>query len=220
MIFPSGHNIGIPLLIRVCGVCHYKRNIYIMANGIITGSVSSICHRPQAFSGSRRHLKDAEDAGWRKPIDHGSVDSTISFEMHLEVGEDENLWYWMVLGDRLDAVRGLDALVREQRPGYLLEETKRYWWNWVNRYDWNFGDLPEKVFNLFKQSLLIIRTQCDNNGAIIAATDSDVLATARDHYSYIWPRDGALVAVARTGGSLKFRCVFSVVLSDAYRRRL
>lgn len=49
---------------------------------------------------------------------------------------------------------------------------------------------------LFKLSLLIIRTQCDNRGAILAATDSDVLATARDHYSYIWPRDAALVAMA------------------------
>lgn len=196
----SGNNIGDTAFFDPVsrGVCHYKRNIYIMANGITQGKgVFQYATGRKRFRGAEGTWKDAED-GWLEgnPIDHGSVDSTISFEMHLEAGEEENLWYWMVLGDRLDAVRGLDALVREQRPGYLLEETKRYWRNWVNRYDWNFGDLPEKVFNLFKQSLLIIRTQCDNNGAIIAASDSDVLATARDHYSYIWPRDGALVAVA------------------------
>ncbi len=196
----SGNNIGDTAFFDPVsrGVCHYKRNIYILANGIAQGKgVFQYATGRKRFRGAEGTWKDAED-GWLEgnPIDHGSVDSTISFEMHLEAGEEENLWYWMVLGDRLEAVRRLDHLVREQGPGNLLEETKRYWRNWVNRYDWNFGDLPEKVFNLFKQSLLIIRTQCANNGAIIAATDSDVLATARDHYSYIWPRDGALVAVA------------------------
>jgi GH15 family glucan-1,4-alpha-glucosidase len=43
-------------------------------------------------------------------------------------------------------------------------------------------------------SLLAIRTQTDNRGAIIAANDSDIGSSVRDTYSYLWPRDGALVA--------------------------
>jgi GH15 family glucan-1,4-alpha-glucosidase len=39
-----------------------------------------------------------------------------------------------------------------------------------------------------------MRTQIDQDGAIIAATDGDVWAFARDSYAYMWPRDGALVA--------------------------
>src|SRR5438270_223149 len=46
----------------------------------------------------------------------------------------------------------------------------------------------------YKRSTLVIRTQVDNRGAIIAANDSDVLRFNRDTYSYLWPRDGALVA--------------------------
>jgi GH15 family glucan-1,4-alpha-glucosidase len=46
------------------------------------------------------------------------------------------------------------------------------------------------------RSQLILRTQLDNRGAVIAATDSDVAHYAGDHYAYCWPRDGALVAHA------------------------
>lgn len=196
----GGNNIGDTALFDPIsqGICHYKRNIYVLANGTTQGKgIFQYATGRKRFRGAEGTWRDAED-GWLggNPIDHGSVDSTISFEMHLEAKEEENLWYWMALGDRINAVRELDNLVRDQGPGYLLQETREYWRNWVNRHDWIFGDLPEKVASLFKQSLLIIRTQCDNNGAILAATDSDILATARDHYSYIWPRDAAHVAAS------------------------
>ncbi|MEW6325793.1 MAG: glycoside hydrolase family 15 protein, partial [Nitrospirota bacterium] len=40
------------------------------------------------------------------------------------------------------------------------------------------------------------RTQIDNGGAILAANDGDSSMFNRDTYSYMWPRDGALVAHA------------------------
>lgn len=180
------------------GVCHYKRSIYLLANGLAQGKgIFQYATGRKRFRGAEGTWRDAED-GWLEgnPIDHGSVDSTISFEIRLEARENENLWYWITLGDQITAVRELNNLVRDRGPECLILETKDYWRNWVNRNNWNFGDLPEKVRTLFKQSLLIMRTQCDNRGAILAATDSEVLATARDHYSYIWPRDAALVAMA------------------------
>jgi GH15 family glucan-1,4-alpha-glucosidase len=48
---------------------------------------------------------------------------------------------------------------------------------------------------MFKRSLLILRTQIDNRGAIIASSDSDILRFNKDTYSYVWPRDGAFVAM-------------------------
>src|SRR5579885_1990336 len=42
----------------------------------------------------------------------------------------------------------------------------------------------------------LLRTQIDNDGAIIASDDADVREFSRDSYSYMWPRDGALVANA------------------------
>jgi len=43
---------------------------------------------------------------------------------------------------------------------------------------------------------LVIRSQIDNRGAVIAANDSDIMQFSRDTYSYMWPRDGALVCHA------------------------
>jgi GH15 family glucan-1,4-alpha-glucosidase len=42
--------------------------------------------------------------------------------------------------------------------------------------------------------LLIVRTQIDNGGAILAANDSDVVERSTDRYSYVWTRDGAFAA--------------------------
>src|SRR5690606_31381472 len=47
-----------------------------------------------------------------------------------------------------------------------------------------------------RRSLLIIRTQIDRGGAILAANDSDILQFGRDHYSYMWPRDAAFISLA------------------------
>ena len=56
--------------------------------------------------------------------------------------------------------------------------------------------LPIKVGDLYKRSLLTCLTQIDNSGAVIAANDSDISTDIRDTYSYMWPRDGALVTNA------------------------
>ena len=60
----------------------------------------------------------------------------------------------------------------------------------------DFAGLPAEVVDLYKRSLLILRTQIDDGGAIIAANDWDIPQFGRDTYSYMWPRDGALVANA------------------------
>jgi len=77
-----------------------------------------------------------------------------------------------------------------------LNYTENYWRVWVNKNEMDFADLSPEIVGLFKRSLLIIRTQIDNDGAILAANDSDVTERATDHYSYLWTRDGAFVANA------------------------
>jgi len=90
----------------------------------------------------------------------------------------------------------LDQLVRDKTAAALLERTASYWRLWVNSEDLDFGALPAEIVDCYKRSLLVLRTQIDNNGAIIAANDTDVLLFNRDTYSYVWPRHGALVAHA------------------------
>ena len=42
------------------------------------------------------------------------------------------------------------------------------------------ADLPERVIDRYKQSLLIINSQIDHSGGIVAANDTDISVIARD----------------------------------------
>ena len=104
--------------------------------------------------------------------------------------------FFIAVGQRYEDVRDLDKVVRERGVGSFISRTSDYWHLWANKDESVADHLPEALCGLYKRSLLIIRTQTDNRGAIIAANDSDVLRFNRDTYSYLWPRDGALVAHA------------------------
>jgi GH15 family glucan-1,4-alpha-glucosidase len=78
----------------------------------------------------------------------------------------------------------------------MVSRTESYWRLWATKEPIDTSPLPESVRDLFHRSALVMRTQIDNGGAIIAANDSDITQFAGDHYSYCWPRDGAMVAYA------------------------
>jgi GH15 family glucan-1,4-alpha-glucosidase len=94
---------------------------------------------------------------------------------------------------------------QKQTPQKIFKpHTENYWRAWVNKNDLDFADLSPEIVELFKRSLLVVRTQIDNDGAILAANDSDVTERATDHYSYLWTRDGALVATRSTLPVIRF----------------
>ena len=101
----------------------------------------------------------------------------------------------------------INQVVREKTPEVLIDRTANYWRLWSNRAEWgNLEPLAPRIVELFKRSLLILRTQIDNDGAIIAATDYDITKFASDTYSYMWPRDGALTAYALTRAGYSSLC--------------
>jgi GH15 family glucan-1,4-alpha-glucosidase len=179
-------------------VFHYKKDNYFMFNGI-AGSEGVFQHTTgvKRFHGAEGTWKDAEDGTLMgNEISQGSVDSTISLRMVLPGVGKQEAYYWMTAGKSLDEVKKLDTYVLVSHPGSLLNRVQIYWQRWANKLERDYADLDAGVIKLFKHSLLIVRTQVDVNGAIIAANDSDILQFNRDHYSYMWPRDGALVAYA------------------------
>ncbi|ANE46286.1 glycoside hydrolase family 15 [Paenibacillus swuensis] len=181
-------------------VFHYKKDKYFMFNGMTSNSgIFQYTTGVKRFHNAEGTWKDAEDGHLMgNPIAQGSVDSTLSLRLVLAGGEEQDAYYWMSAGGSLEEVKKLDAYVKDSHPGKLLDRIRIYWQRWVNKADRDFADLGEGVERLFKQSLLIVRTQIDQNGAIIAANDTDILQYNRDHYSYMWPRDGALVAYSMT----------------------
>ena len=80
----------------------------------------------------------------------------------------------------------------------MLLEVENYWSAWLNRLKLDLNILPQDVARLFKRSLLLMRTHVDNHGGFLASLDSDIREIHKDTYSYIWPRDGAMAALAFT----------------------
>jgi len=177
------------------GMCHFKRNIYFLINGMLGDEgiyQYTVQKRFAGFEGSRCDAEDGELC-WR-PVDQGAVDSLISFAASFEAGGEKILYTWLVAGQSLGEVRQLDTLVKQKTPAHLLHETEGYWKNWLARLPEAGCGLPSELWSFFRFSLLVMRTQMNNCGAILASADTDILATNRDHYAYVWPRDGALVA--------------------------
>ncbi len=179
------------------GVLHYKRDRYLLAAGRGAGAgLFQYSVGLKRFGGAEGTWRDAED-GWLEgnPVAHGAVDSVLGLRLALGPGEEGRVSCWLAAGESYPEAAGLCRLASERTPEGLLEETRRYWACWLGE-DRDLADLSPRARSLLKQSLLLVRAHCDNRGAILAAADSDIMLTARDHYAYCWPRDGAFVALA------------------------
>lgn len=177
---------------------HYKRSNYFMFNGFSDeGGIMQYSTGIKRFQSAEGTWRDAEDGVLMgNTIAQGSVDSTISLRSRVEGHAEKTFYYWMSIGRSLEEVKELNQYVHENHPEKLLSRMVVYWNHWLRRSETEFGDLSPEVIKLFKQSLLLVRTQADERGAILAANDTDILQYNRDHYSYMWPRDGALIADA------------------------
>ncbi len=144
--------------------------------------------------------RDAEDGNLgRNPIAQGSVDATGMIELSLAPSASRVVWVWWAFGKTYVEVSALDGMLHERGAASFFSRTRDYWQLWVQRCGSSGIDqLSEGVKRLYRRSLLIIRTQIDNGGAVIAATDSDIVQFGRDTYTYMWPRDGAIVTAAMT----------------------
>lgn len=174
---------------------HYKKNRYFLINS-----------EPHfdAFTTGRKAFRD-QDGTWRdaedgvlhgSAITEGSVDSTIGIHFRLAGQGTYEFFYWIAAGTTHEEVGRLNAHVLDRRPEKYLDYTENYWRAWVNKNDTDLSALPTEVADFYKRCLLIVGTQVDRDGAIMAANDSDVTERATDHYSYLWTRDGAFVANA------------------------
>jgi len=145
--------------------------------------------------GAEGTWRDAEDGILgRNAISQGSVDSTVGFSLQIPAGGESYVSTWMICGRSYDDVKKLNRRINQAGADAMIARTEAYWRLWARKEPIDLSCLPERVQDLFYRSQLIMRTQIDNGGAIIAANDSDITQFAGDHYSYCWMRDGALVA--------------------------
>jgi len=194
----KGANVGDTVYYHpeISALINYKGKRYFLINGISDNKHFSEYATGVADSEGKEGTSiDAQDGILsNNPIEHGSVDSTIAFKVKIKPHSEKTVYYWITVGKKFKEITALNNYVLKNKPEKLLKETELFWQKWVNKNKFVFKGLNKKIIDLFKISLLIIRAQTDENGAIIASADSDTLYFKRDTYSYMWPRDGALVA--------------------------
>ncbi len=181
-------------------VFHYKGPRWFMINVKREGSAEGVdqwavgVKETQGKEGTWRDAEDGHLSG--SAVAQGSVDSAVALHLTVPAGGKTTGWYWIAVGHCFEEVTRINRTVRQKGPDTFLERTHDYWSLWVGKEPRHFADLPDDVCHLYKRSLMVLRTQIDNDGAVIAATDFDIAYYGRDTYAYMWPRDGALVSAA------------------------
>ena len=178
------------------GVIYYKKNRYVMCevkfkNGACGDLNQYGIYRDKA-------LEEIEYGELNSnSIAQGNVESALSIKISLEANSSEKIYYWINTGEDLNEVLELNKDV-EGRIEDFLHQTDMCWKGFVGGLDQKLEGLDSELIELFKRSVLVVRGQTNDNGAITAANDSSNLEYNQDKYGYMWPRDGALVAEVMT----------------------
>ena len=179
------------------GVVHYKDQRWFLVAGEdpLRYGVEHFTTGTKRIGDAEGTWRDAEDGHLsRNPIAQGSVDSTVGFHLHVPAGGVARATVWLACGDSREALVDLHDKIALKTARRMMDRTEAYWRLWALKEPIDFSPLPEPIRDMYVRSQLVLRTQVDNGGAILAANDSDIQTFAGDTYSYMWPRDGALVA--------------------------
>lgn len=184
---------------RSGGIMQYKARRYVLINCSVNdqaGIREYACGR-SATTGAAGTWHDAEDGALSmSAIAQGAVDATIAIPLRLEANGSATALYWICGGKNDEEVWRLNAQVKSEGAAHVVSRTGSHWYTWVNKAGTNLSDLPDEIIDLYRRSLLVIATQCDRGGAVIAANDSDIIWGHNDHYSYLWPRDASFICDA------------------------
>lgn len=145
----------------------------------------------EGHEGTYRDADDGELQGGN--VEHGRVDSTIRFKLRVRAQSSERVHYWIAAGTSMREALFVDKHVRHDGVINRLFETVKWWRKWLEPALEVAVKIDPKYQDSFVRSIMVIKSQIDKRGAVIASTDSSMLKYSRDAYAYCWPRDGAYV---------------------------
>lgn len=136
--------------------------------------------------------KDAEDGKLEcNNVEHGRVDSTLLFKLDVNPQSSKRVHYWIAAGKSMREALSVHKQIQSDGVMGRCLVTLEWWRNWLKPAYQVLGNISDDHKTTFLQSMMIIKSQIDNHGAIIASTDTSLLNYSRDAYGYCWPRDGA-----------------------------
>lgn len=140
--------------------------------------------------GTYRDADDGELAGG--VVEHGRVDSTIRLRCLLKPHDSAWLHYWIACGTSTRDALTVHKAIQDGNVDDFLDATVHWWGEWLKP---AIRAVPVGVSSerkrQFIKSAMVVKSHIDNDGAIIASTDTTMLNYSRDAYGYCWPRDGA-----------------------------
>jgi glucoamylase len=184
---------------RSRSLIHYKLSRYFLTNCTAAGrSEADYFACGSGESEGKRSSAEGIERGELAPasVAWGLAESTVGVRVPVPPSGSGTAFYWIAAATGYDEVAALHQSVLERSPDAVIQGALHYWRAWVHKEPRFFGDLSQNVNDIFHRSLLVIRSQIDDRGAIIAGNDSDITRFGGDTYSYMWGRDGALVAAA------------------------
>lgn len=126
-------------------------------------------------------------------VEHGRVDSTLRFQLHIKGHSSERVHYWIAAGTSIRGALYVHKLIKEEGLHSRIQATAKWWHRWLQPAVEVSKRIAPSHQETFLQSVMILKSQIDNHGAVIASTDTTMLNYSRDAYAYTWPRDGAFV---------------------------
>ncbi|HYB83765.1 MAG TPA: glycoside hydrolase family 15 protein [archaeon] len=178
-------------------IVHYKNDFYF-----------AFCSNPafnQFATGRKEWMglegtwRDADDGSLSgNTVSNGPVDSCTGWNLSaVHSGESRSVQTFMAVGRSFTDIERLRLVAMRQTADQAIKQTMRYWQNWLaHGQDDNLATFPSKVHEVYNRSLLILRSMCSENGAIIASSDSEIQHIGGDTYDYVWPRDGSWCVIA------------------------
>ncbi|MBC7459618.1 glycoside hydrolase family 15 protein [Candidatus Saccharibacteria bacterium] len=143
----------------------------------------------EGHEGSYRDAEDGLLSG--NNVEHGRVDSVVGFTLQVAAKSSERVNYWIAAGMSIREALYIHKQVQDDGVMKRLHSTADWWHNWLQPVLNIAPHAPADHRQMLINSMMIMKSQMDKRGAVIASTDSTMLNYSRDAYGYSWPRDGA-----------------------------
>lgn len=176
-------------------ILHYRGRRAFMISGTVNDAsfdqYSIGLFGIEGHEGTYRDAEDGELSNWA--VEHGRVDSTIRFKLSLGAHDSQRVHYWIAAGTSTREALYIHNQIKNDGLLRRLHTTAKWWQEWLSPAVKVAEKLPATFHDEFITNVLIIKSQIDKRGAVIASTDTTMLNYSRDAYAYCWPRDGAYV---------------------------
>jgi glucoamylase len=143
----------------------------------------------EGYEGSYRDADDGELSF--SSVEHGRVDSVIRFKLNVKALSSTRVHYWIAAGTSMREAMYIHKQVREDGVLKRLHSTADWWQDWLRPAIHAAKKIDPEFQDNFIRSAMVIKSQIDKRGAVIASTAAELAEIAEDKDSAVKWRTAA-----------------------------